>query len=293
MSTNNYLHKTAFDTFQTLGYGDRIWPDVETENWQKVENKLLAMNLENYLIYRGTFTYPATRDLSGITQITLSPNAGSAFEGCINGMYYNISQESLVWNVEATSPNDVFYLYLKEVTGAIDPEDGDSLEKEFAQSIGGVPPYSGEELDTRLVMAIVTISSNNITVNTTPEGQLTQGSFLNHVIDTEDPHGTTLTQSNLNITDTLTIKSTTVYQELVYDVTINATTNTEYNLDTILGLVLETTTVHFVGNSPLTSCPIPVWFEYDEYELNKFTIHNDNSTQVQLKLFIKYTQEEV
>lgn len=294
MSIHSYLGTTVFETFQTLDYGDRIWPDVELENWQKLENKILAMNLENYLIYRGTFTVPATYNLSGNTVITLNPNGGdSSFEGCINGNYYNISKlgsTTITWSIPITG-DGFYYLYLKEIEGQIDPTDALSLDAEYVSTIDPlVPPYTGSQLKTRIIMGILTISGGNLSLNENPTGQLTSNNFLAHINDSSDPHGTTLVQSNLEA-GALKISGFTTYAEHIYDLTINATTATEFSLDTILNLAYpEVAAITFISASPLTSCPIPLWFDYGDFydNLNYFTVHNDNGTPVTAKLLLKF-----
>jgi hypothetical protein len=297
MSTHSYLNKTIFETFQTLGYGDRIWPDVESENWQVLENKILAMNIENYLIKRGSFTSSVINP--SLSEVYISMNGSDpSFEGSINGNYYKI-ESTMTWSLN-TFGDGTFYLYLKEVTGATDPTDELSLTKEVRTT-----PYSGSDLKTRIIMATVTVLSGVLTINENPEGQPTANSFFAHVLDTTNPHGSTLTQTNIitedvqaGLLDTtsllagsadiqeLTIKGSSVYQETVYEYTVTGSTTVELNLDTILAIT--NSLVLYVGISYTCLCPVPVWTSYHDSGNNYFTLHNTNTDPISMRLFIKY-----
>lgn len=196
MATNAYTGKTAFETFQTLNYGDRIWPDVELMNWQKVENRFLSMNLDNFVISHGTFAYVINPLDETDVHVTLSPNGlDSAFAGSINGCYFRINTV-MTWEMSITV-DGTYYLYLKEVTGQTDPTSDLSLEKEYTQT-----EYSGSDLKTRILMAIVTRTGGVLqTIVHDPPTQMTSQHFYDHVFDTVDPHGSLLTQTNLTVTN--------------------------------------------------------------------------------------------
>jgi len=258
MSTNSYLNQTNFGYFQTLGYGDRIWPDVETENWQTIENRLLSVKKENSLITEGTFTYQ-TIDPS-LTQVVLTQSGIQAsFEGCINGSYYKI-MNPLTWDIN-TNGDGVFYLYLRQVTGETNTTDVISVDAEVTQV-----QYSITELSTRLIMAIVTFSGSSVTINSAPTGQ----PKINTMLD----------------------------GEVFYDTVISAGLDQILDIHDILNInPVNATVVKYVGYSPISfsnpllATPYIIWITYNtDTDTSKFTIHNVSQYEtIGLRLFIKYS----
>jgi len=165
MSENNYLNKTVFQKFQTLGYGDRIWPDVESENWQKVENAMLAMSTENHIKQVGGFS-TAQIDTTQSTVTLSMAGITPAFEGVINSSYFKV-EDPLVWNVDTTN-NNTAYLYLTEISGQYDPTSIDSLDTEVSM----VEYRTPAELEKRLLVAIATVTGGVgiASLNIDPEG---------------------------------------------------------------------------------------------------------------------------
>jgi hypothetical protein len=181
MATNSYLHKTQFENFHTLGYGDRIWPDVEAENWQRVENRLLAIHNVNFLKQVGVFQENNPDPYTGTSTVTLS--GSPSFEGSINGSYFYIT-DNFVWDVDVTS-SGTYYLYLTEVTGQYDPSDAASLEAETSSTKYNSP----NDLKQRLLVAVVGVTGlTGITsIDDDPEGTEIE---MDYVYDTSITLGT-------------------------------------------------------------------------------------------------------
>lgn len=286
MATHEYLGKTVFQNFQTLDYGDRIWPDVEYENWQKVENKILALNTENFVISRGTFSTVIDPIDPTNVSVLLNPNGlDPSFEGSINGSYFKIN-ETITWELDITSDN-VYYLYLRESVGQIDPSSELSLEKEYS-----LTRYTDTDLENRIIMAIVTRSGGVLLpIDDQPEGQLTQQGFYTHIYEDTNPHGTSLIQNeitcnNLNV-QTLNLNGSNLNHELIVEQTFPVT-STELNLDTLTGLT--NTEPLFISASAIQVMETPLNFKYSGLldETNKFVVYNNNTSSVKVKLFIKY-----
>ncbi len=290
MATHNYLNQTEFGYFEYLGFGDRIWPDVENQNWQTVESMIMAMNPENYVIAHGSYAYAGTATPGNLFTVTLSQNGLDApFEGGISRLYWKISGD-IVWEFTPTSTDETWYLFLEPVAGAIDPTDPASLLKLSAKSLTNpaTNPYDAQDMKDKILMATVAIVSGNVTLDSSPDGQLTTNNFLSHVLDSEDPHGETLTQTNLEA-KSLTIKGSQVYQEYFYDITADAGSSVEYNLDTLLVLANpDTSVVYFVTYSGKAAHTLPLWFEYHVTGNSYFTVHNPNASATDVKLSIKY-----
>lgn len=160
-----YSNTTQFSMFQTLGYGDRIWPENETTNWQKVEQKFLAINYTNFLKQSGTWSQTYI-DPSLSTVSLKASGLVPAFEGSINGSYFNIT-DNLVWSLDTTNSH-TYYLYLTEVTGQTDPTSPLSLDKEVTTVLYTEPA----DLQQRLLVAIVEVTGGVgiSSMNTDPEG---------------------------------------------------------------------------------------------------------------------------
>lgn len=184
MAENSYTQTTIFDNFQALGFGDRIWPDVELENWQKVENKLLAINYVNFAKQTGAWTQLYINSTSSAVRLNVS-GIVPAFEGSINGSYFKIS-DTLTWSLDTTT-TQTLYLYLTEVQGQIDPTDPLSVDKE----VSSVRYTSTAERKTRLLLAIVEVTGGVgiASINTDPEGTEIESDYI---YDTQITTGTDL-----------------------------------------------------------------------------------------------------
>lgn len=193
MAENEYKGKTRFETFNVLGFDDRIWPDVEDENWQKVENALLGSVKYNRLIKRGTFTVEQVDAFQSTVTLSLQ-GLNPAFEGVVGGGFYRIDDD-LVWEIDTTTDKEV-WLYLTVVPGMTDPTSPDSLDKEVKED---APYTDASSLESRLVMAVVSVVSG--------EAEITDGSpveqegnpILSHQLTSENPHGTLLKQDEIEV----------------------------------------------------------------------------------------------
>jgi len=292
MATNHYGQTTGFGTFYALGFGDRIWPDVELQNWQKVENGLLAMNIENFLISRGTYAVISGTSSEG--SVTLSTSGDQpAFEGSIDGSYFKIA-DVITWTISKLVDNKTFYIYIKSVTGQIDPTSIDSIEAEvFDYEL----TTSGDK-KSHLLMAIVTYDSVHgiVLADINPTGQLTRNGFLSHTTKSTDPHGSVLTQTELDVS-ILKIGGKQSYSEYIYDETFTCGTDKIIAVKTLLGLDSSVDlSVKYVqicvtgfGTAPVN--PYFLWVEYDTgSDTSQFTIKSAGTTAYSMtaKISVKY-----
>lgn len=298
MSTNHYTQTTIFGNFQALGFGDRIWPDVEIENWQKVENRLLAMNIENFLISRGVYsvtTLNASTKLVNLAQSGLQV----AFEGAINGSYFNI-EDTISWSVSTLTLEKTYYLYIREVTGQVDPTSIDSIDTD----VFDYELTSSSDKKNRLLMAIVYVnSSGEVSVtDENPQGQLQANNFLNHITDSQNPHGSVLTQASL-VAGAITLGGQPLYTEHIYDETFTCGTDKTINMRTVLSLDPGTDLeVKFVqvcitsfGESVTPSDNYFLWIVYDaNADTAQFTIKTTGNTAYAMsaKVLVKYIVNE-
>lgn len=287
MAVHNYKKQTALGTFQTLDYGDRIWPDVELENWQKVENAIMAMSTENILFVRGSFT--VVRNPSDATDVTVtlsSVNTDPSFSGAINRCFFRVT-EDIVWDLSL--PTDgIYYLYLKAITGQIDPTSSDSLDKECTQI-----RYTGIDLKERILMAVLTHGTLT-SIDGNPEGQLTFEGFQNHILASDDPHGSTLNQTKVvsDQIETQTIKfgEGQPFGDVVFDTTLVSGINSFVFSD--FGLVGALPV--FILASPLSSTTGVFYYTYSGTggSPNGFSINSTAAEDVAVKVFLRYTFEE-
>ena len=229
MAENEYIGKTKFDTFNVLGFGDRIWPDVEMENWQKVENSLLGGVRYNRLMSRGSFSVEAVDP--SLSRITLSlQGLNPAFEGVIAGNYYKID-DNLVWEVD-TSSDKTCWLYLSAIPGMTDPTSPDSLDMEVKEDA----PYTDESvLASRLVMAAISIESGSVMITDDSPIEQEGNPVLKHELTSENPHGSVLKQDEIEV-QKLTVGGAVLISEVLIEGVTLEVGYYEVNMRDILGL---------------------------------------------------------
>ncbi len=212
-----YTNQTTLGEFETLAYGDRVWPEAELRNWQKIENRLLASGINNYAETLGVFSLSVGSSVtSGIDATLTTSGVNKAFSGGLGGYFFQISDTITFLHSAPIDETAPWYLYIKKVTGAVDPLALASIETEVTQTL-----YSGSDLDNRLLVATLTVSTGlvfSIDLVTTGKQE-----FRSHIASYQDPHGSLLEQTVLKTQVLKFDNGSYVYPEYIGSITFPTT----------------------------------------------------------------------
>lgn len=210
---------TIFGDFQSLGYLDRIYPSVENDNWQKVENGIRSVNTESFVLTEGSWS--ETVAINMLT-LRLEPiNTSPAFEGVIAKKYFRVTKDTnpdtgvityIEWEVDISTAKTV-YVYLRPFTGV--GNDHSTVTSLDAYTSETAPTADGSDNTTELLMGVVTIASEGVyTFSSTHLQKMTDGSLMKHRCLATDPHGQTLVQTNITSSGTINANGTLNVKEV-------------------------------------------------------------------------------
>lgn len=191
----SYKQKTSHLGIPVVGYGDRIVPEVELRKYQIIENMLIAgtRGVHNCVFDDGDFNIFAEAD--GTYTVTLSATGKRpSAEGLVGGAYF-LAPTSLKW--AGLARGYTYYLYLAGNPETFaDPSQVRELSSKF--SLEGA----------NVLTATFDLTGENPKLNPEPDNKVYTEDMVAHANDSEDPHGSVLTQGTLVVKDRLVLPET-------------------------------------------------------------------------------------
>lgn len=189
--SGKYKNRTKLLGIPVPGYGDAIWPELELQKYQLIENMLMAglRGAVNSVFDEGDM---AVRQVeNGTYRVTLSATGNhSSAEGTVGGAYFK-APTSVVW--EGLKDGTTYFLYLK------------GSPKTFADQQDVRPVSSPRRLldKVSVLVAKVELNGDSSVVDRSPDGKMHARDFENHVMDWDNPHGMKVSQDELMVSKVL------------------------------------------------------------------------------------------
>lgn len=157
-----------------------------------IENQLMAAKKGiNCCVFKDG-AYSIIDNYDNTYSIVLASNSSSIqLEGMVNGGYIR-TENDIVW--EGLIKGKEYYLYVQYKDGMY--EDPTKFNVVFSDTLKRNNNY--------LLLAYVDLKSNP-QVDTNPNSKIYYSDLAQHILDSKDPHGETLEQSNIQVNKTLNI----------------------------------------------------------------------------------------
>jgi hypothetical protein len=184
MSDKNYSQRTKVLGIPVVGYGDKIWPEVELRKWQIVENMLLAgtQGVKNCLFTEGDLMLESNPE-GGFIVILRATAASTAATGVVSGSFFR-APAVLKW--DGLVSGKLYYLYLV------------GSPKTFAEhSLVRTMVSEFEQKNKQAILMGVADLRGAPTLERYPNGKVYASDLGSHISDGENPHGETLVQDEM------------------------------------------------------------------------------------------------
>ena len=187
-----YKHETPNFGIPYPGAGDFYDLNSEKRANEIIDNMLLGAAKQNSgghgIMREGVYAY--VQESNGTFTINLNPDNSKnypAIDGFINQIYVH-SQSTIKWS--NLLDNSVYYLYVEliETSNYSSKQRGD-VGTSFDEA--GNIPASG------LLMALVSIISGNVIISPSVPGKILIPRLDDHIANTENPHGSSLSQDSI------------------------------------------------------------------------------------------------
>lgn len=183
-----YTKVTKYFQIPIVESGKPIEAAEEEKILTIVENQLMAARKGvNCCVFKdGAYTIIDNYDNS--YHVILASNSSSPqLEGMINGGYVR-TEEDIIW--EGLIKGKEYYLYVQYKDGMyLDPS---CFNVVFSDSI--------KRNDSYLLLAYVDLRSEP-TIDTNPDSKIYYSDLAQHILDSKDPHGETLEQTNIKVNE--------------------------------------------------------------------------------------------
>ena len=189
-----YLGKTTYYGIPIAMQGDALREDDNVLQMQMIDNLLQAATgiVGTGVIQEGVFL--ELPDEGSGASILLSPDGGISIKGVLNGGLCK-SSSSVSWG--GLSAGNFYYLYLKYT-------DNLYTDPTAFEIVSLTVPVSTENLEY-LYMATYDLTGGTPVLDSDPDGKVYTQGFLTHMGKSVDPHSDQLTQTNLIVTESLSI----------------------------------------------------------------------------------------
>jgi len=189
MNKNKYKQQTKFFQIPVPGWKDGIWPDLELQKWQIVENLILAAMRGNVNSVFREGDMRIQQDSSGKYFVRLSATGNQpSVQGTVGGAYFD-APSSITWdNLEI---GNVYYLYVK----------GNTKTFMDAGEISQVASMTRLLNPNVTLVAKVDLKTDPMTLDRYPPGKVNARDLAQHVLDYDNPHGSKMSQDELLIRD--------------------------------------------------------------------------------------------
>jgi hypothetical protein len=190
----NYKQYTKRLRIPVHGFGDPLWPPIELQRFQIIENMLLAgtKGIRNCVFDDGLFSIDPENDTSFVVRLTATGHSPSA-AGMVGGAYFE-APAIIVW--KGLKKGNSYYLYLR----------GNSDTFENLDSVNPVLSLYALESDN-LLLAVADCSGDQPKIDPYPDGKIYSEDLAYHINDVENPHGRELSQDVLFIRKKLALYS--------------------------------------------------------------------------------------
>ena len=196
-----YTNRTTFYRIPVMAYGDQMSEEQEMIKMGIIDSLLYAscFGCMKAIFEEGTYSIQFTEGNTS-AELVISPitSGGYSLMGLVNGrMFY--SHEAI--RAGQLMTNMTYYAYA-EYTGFL----------EYDPSQIQIRLYTEPQANSsyKLPLCIVNTSTASPSINTDVDKPYAKN-ILAHIIDVTNPHGKTLYQQNLNVTDSLTVQGNPVH----------------------------------------------------------------------------------
>lgn len=193
MKDRKYKQKTKQLGIPVVGERDSIWPEIELQKYQIIENLLIAglKGMQNCIFDEGDLALEKKPD--GSLFVIMRPcGIKPVLEGVVGGAYFLV-KDALVW--DNLNLGKVYYLY---VSRTVHTYSDSSSVRAF------VSEYE-QDNKISILVGIVDLKSNTPCLDRNPEGKILSRDVSQHLTDEENPHGKVLIQDEVVIRNRLTI----------------------------------------------------------------------------------------
>ena len=193
MAKNQYKQFTKHFGIPVLGYNDGIWPEVELQKWQMIENMLIAAMRGNVNAVFREGDLRIQQESNGTYTVRLSATGNEpSVQGAVGGAFFDASS-SIAWTGLVVGQS--YYLYVKGSSNT------------FQDSSDIVPIASVSRLTTNFatLIAKADLMADKPTVDRNPPGKVNARDLAQHVLDYDNPHGDKVVQDEILIKKHLAI----------------------------------------------------------------------------------------
>lgn len=193
MSDKRYKQKTKFFGIPVPGYGDRIWPELELQKFQIIENMLKAglRGAVNAVFDEGDMTVKKAEDGS-YSVLASATGSHPSVEGTVGGAYFKVAG-AVSWDkmVDGTD----YFLYLRGSSGTFsDPSDVRPVASTRRLSDG-----------VSVLVAKVSLKGDMSSLDRAPDGKVRVKQLERHLEDWDSPHGEKTAQEELLVRQKLVL----------------------------------------------------------------------------------------
>lgn len=188
---NKYKQRTSYLGIPVVGKGDGIYPDVELRKYTIIENMLIAgtQGLKEVVFDDGSYALEMDGDTYMVKAKAASPTP--SIHGMVSGFYFKCAS---VVKWEGLKKGFFYYLYVKATP--------DTPYKSSAVRMVSSTVRIGSGA---LLVATVDLREETPELEVYPDGKVYSQDVARHASDTTNPHGLKMTQSELEITDKLSL----------------------------------------------------------------------------------------
>lgn len=287
MSDKTYKQRTKVLGIPVVGYGDRVWPEVELKKYQLLENMLLAAmkGIDNCLFEEGDMVLNKLE--GGTFSVTLHPiGVTRSAVGILGGTYFS-APPSVEWN--NLDVGKIYYLYLtKTAKTLVDPTSIRTFTSEYAKEVRGT-----------ILMGIVDLKNDPPSLERYPDDKLYTSDLAEHLLDAQNPHGDSISQDELTISKKLNLDVTAEVQIGEVSVPVAALVPKIIDFETcgVGGVTLSTSRrVAFVQVCRLSGSQGDLgevsigYYEKDEKVINEesFVVYNTGNSGISMRAIIFY-----
>jgi hypothetical protein len=193
MNQNQYKQKTKYFQMPVPGWKDKIWPELELQKWQMVENLILAAMRGNVNAVFREGDMRIKQDSSGRYFVRLSATGNEpSLHGAVGGAYFE-APSSITWT--GLEEGRSYYLYVKGTTKTF-------LDASDISTVASVIRLSNPNVT---MVAKVDLTTDPMTIDRNPPGKVNARDLAQHVLDYDNPHGSKLSQDELLVRDHLVV----------------------------------------------------------------------------------------
>ena len=200
MSGGKYKQRTKMFGIPVPGYNDTIWPEMEIQKYQIIENLLMAAmkGVVSGVFDEGDMVLKKGKD--GLYSVALAATGQHpSVRGMTGGAYFE-APSSVVW--DRLEDGKTYYLYVKGSTKTF-------LEPSDVRPIA----HPRRMLDNSAVLiAKVVLNGGKSRLDRSPDGKIHSRDMNQHVADNDNPHGTKVIQDEIMVKNRLVLDDQSILE---------------------------------------------------------------------------------